>query len=609
MAEQSSKVSGILQIDGVPAKRTVRAFGYSATSHSIDGMPISLSKSLGHATSDPNTGEYTIDLLDGYDKRIFVVAFDDYGADFRPDLAVAVGDRVHPTTPNGHVWECTGSGTLPSEEPTWLIDTETAQLYGTASMIARPFYRPVVHGPVTPQVVTVALDDYFINVVSLLHMDEDWSDITGKTWTPINSPTFSTDVRKFGSASGSFINGPYLEGPTSDAWAFGNQDFTVECWAYATEMPAVYYQAPMGNWYSSTGGCFFLRPNGVMSWHSGSQQVASGAGVIQVAKWHHLAYARKNGVGRLFVDGVKVGPDLADSTDFTWTQAWRIGGNRVASDWWRGFVDEVRITKGIARYTENFTPPTKAFPNQGPIWTPSELFQSGESGAWYDPSDLTTLFQDVAGTIPVESDGDPVALMLDKSGLNDHMIQSTLSSRPIFRIDGTRRWLEFDGESQYMASSDAAWINSATQLLASTAVNIVGVGGDDYGGILSKSTGSDNSYKGFNLRESAGAGLQFFGLGAGQGAGFSVVRDQPMVVSGIWLSGSALSIYRDGTVQDQLSPSANNPNAAGQVLTLGKLSYGNFFKRMNFYGAVIVRDSVATQRPKVDQYLAGKIQQ
>ncbi|WP_342632154.1 LamG domain-containing protein [Marinobacter alkaliphilus] len=366
MAEQASKVSGVVQIDGAPAQRTVRAYSYEAVAQTVNGTDLTLSKSLGHANSDPSTGEYTIDLLDGYDQRIFVVAFDDYGADFKPDLAVAVGDRVHPTTPTGHVWECTGSGTLPSEEPAWVIDTETAQLYGTAAMIARPFYRPMVHGPVTPQIVAVAVDDYFSSVVALLHFDEDWSDITGKTWTPINSPTFSGDVKKFGSASGAFINGPYLEGPASDAWAFGNQDFTVECWAYAIEMPAVYYQAPMGNWYSSTGGCFFLRPNGVMSWHSGSQQVASGAGVIQVAKWHHLAYSRKDGVGRLFVDGVKVGPDLSDTTNFTWTQAWRIGGNRVASDWWRGFVDEVRITKGVARYTESFTPPSKPFPNQGP---------------------------------------------------------------------------------------------------------------------------------------------------------------------------------------------------------------------------------------------------
>lgn len=50
-----------------------------------------------------------------------------------------------------------------------------------------------------------------------------------------------------------------------------------------------------------------------------------------------------------------------------------------------------------------------------PIWTPSELFKNGEQGAWYDPSDLSTLYQDAAGTTPVTADGDPVGLMLDKS--------------------------------------------------------------------------------------------------------------------------------------------------------------------------------------------------
>jgi len=46
---------------------------------------------------------------------------------------------------------------------------------------------------------------------------------------------------------------------------------------------------------------------------------------------------------------------------------------------------------------------------------PASLFASGEQGAWYDPSDLTTLYQDSAGTTPVTADGDPVGLMLDKS--------------------------------------------------------------------------------------------------------------------------------------------------------------------------------------------------
>lgn len=82
------------------------------------------------------------------------------------------------------------------------------------------------------------------------------------------------------------------------------------------------------------------------------------------------------------------------------------------------------------------------------IWTPGTLFKTGNKGAWYDPSDPATLFQDIAGTVPVTSDGDPVALMLDKSGNGHHAVQASLSARPLWRSDGTRNWLEFDGISQ-----------------------------------------------------------------------------------------------------------------------------------------------------------------
>ena len=48
-------------------------------------------------------------------------------------------------------------------------------------------------------------------------------------------------------------------------------------------------------------------------------------------------------------------------------------------------------------------------------FSPSSLFASGEQGAWYDPSDLSMMFQDSAGTTPVTADGQPVGLILDKS--------------------------------------------------------------------------------------------------------------------------------------------------------------------------------------------------
>lgn len=59
------------------------------------------------------------------------------------------------------------------------------------------------------------------------------------------------------------------------------------------------------------------------------------------------------------------------------------------------------------------------------------FFSNGEQGVWYDPSDRATLFQDAAGTTPVTAIGQPVGLMLDKSGRGNHAFQSTSASRPV----------------------------------------------------------------------------------------------------------------------------------------------------------------------------------
>ena len=61
----------------------------------------------------------------------------------------------------------------------------------------------------------------------------------------------------------------------------------------------------------------------------------------------------------------------------------------------------------------------------------AELFANGEQGVWYDPSDLSTLFQDAAGTAPVTGVEQPVGLMLDKSGRGNHASQATTTARPI----------------------------------------------------------------------------------------------------------------------------------------------------------------------------------
>lgn len=87
-------------------------------------------------------------------------------------------------------------------------------------------------------------------------------------------------------------------------------------------------------------------------------------------------------------------------------------------------------------------------------FTPTYLL--GPSGAWYDFSDLTTLFQTGTRASPgaaVTADGDPVGLVLDKSGKNNDLVQATAGKRPLYKTGPSR--LLFDGSDDFLASAAA----------------------------------------------------------------------------------------------------------------------------------------------------------
>lgn len=87
------------------------------------------------------------------------------------------------------------------------------------------------------------------------------------------------------------------------------------------------------------------------------------------------------------------------------------------------------------------------------LFSPAALFANGEKGAWYDPSDLSTLFQDVAGTVPVTAAGQLVALMLDKSGNGNHASQSASASQPKLQMDGSSYYLNLDGSDDFLVAN------------------------------------------------------------------------------------------------------------------------------------------------------------
>ena len=79
---------------------------------------------------------------------------------------------------------------------------------------------------------------------------------------------------------------------------------------------------------------------------------------------------------------------------------------------------------------------------QEALFTPASLFAGSIAGAWYGPSDLSTLFQVSDGTTPVTTAGQPVGLMLDNSGNDNHAAQATAARRPTYQTGPARATLD-----------------------------------------------------------------------------------------------------------------------------------------------------------------------
>jgi hypothetical protein len=97
--------------------------------------------------------------------------------------------------------------------------------------------------------------------------------------------------------------------------------------------------------------------------------------------------------------------------------------------------------------------------------------------AWYDFSDLSTLFQDTAATSPVTADGQSVARVNDKSGNGRHLTQATAGFRPLYKTSGGLSWLESDGVDDVLKPATQFMTGSATASAVYASRNISVVAG------------------------------------------------------------------------------------------------------------------------------------
>jgi len=182
----------------------------------------------------------------------------------------------------------------------------------------------------------------------------------------VGNAQISTSVVKYGTGSLAFDGtGDYLKGANIPDLNFGTGNFTVECWANWTA--SVVDGGFVGS--DATGGMDFAYLSGTLrigrvntAWDSTFSSFTPTAGV-----WYHIAFTRSSGTARVFVNGTQVGSNSTNNNSYAPTGGVIIGASNAGDRNFKGYIDDLRITKGYARYTANFTAPTAAFPNIGPV--------------------------------------------------------------------------------------------------------------------------------------------------------------------------------------------------------------------------------------------------
>ena len=284
-----------------------------------------------------------------------------------------------------------------------------------------------------------SVDPYFYNTSLLLNMDNDFSDssIYGNEIVPYGNVSHNTTESKYGGGSTYFNGNGNILAITQggEHFNFGTDNFTIEFWHKPTSnntrqwffhADADYWigidkdvAGRYGMWASSTG----------TSWDIVQSDSEQGKTINSALlnQWNHIAFVRSGNSFMIFLNGnlektVSGNGAIFDRSN----EVKRIGEHSTPSFLpIEGYIDDFRVTKGVARYTTNFTPPTEAHPTTGPSEIVSTDLQlhldagdtnsyPGTGTTWYDLSGNgyngtlsgTSFSSDVGGNIVFNGSAD-----------------------------------------------------------------------------------------------------------------------------------------------------------------------------------------------------------
>ena len=215
-------------------------------------------------------------------------------------------------------------------------------------------------------------DPHFDKVSLLLHMDgvdgsTTFIDQLGAQCLPVGDARLSTAQSVYGGSSlllGGSMDG--LQINHSGAFNFGTGDFTVEMWVYViahTNVTAALLASGGSGWVS--GECVLRFDTGsVLSLYANTNGILVGTGPFPTGQWQHVAMCRSGGTASIYQGGVAVASGwLPGNLNFSNNLKSFLGYSDFDKISLNGYIDDLRVTKGLARYTSNFTPPSTPFPD------------------------------------------------------------------------------------------------------------------------------------------------------------------------------------------------------------------------------------------------------
>ena len=295
-----------------------------------------------------------------------------------------------------------------------------------------------------------ALDDSFTDS-STLH--------SVHTVTAGGNAHTDTSVKKFGTASLQLDGtGDYLSVSNNNDFNLGTDDFTIDCWVQSSDFVPGADAGVIIHLQDSGSSDFRLAMGSAgravvgqdygMSWgynNGGSWSTTAYGSDLADGAWHHVACSRQGSYFYLFQDGVLVSTTTNwAGLNITGNATCEIGRRSTGQDYFEGYIDEIRVSKGIARWTSTFALETSAY--AADEYTALLLHMDGsDSGTTFTDSSWTSTSSYLSGTHVITAYGDT-----KNTRISNHSVAASGDAHIIGPKVGSSA-ISFDGDGDYLS--------------------------------------------------------------------------------------------------------------------------------------------------------------